>query len=316
MRLMKKNATLSLILIGIWGAQGQAQCKYPATVEAFSLFSRDGIEGKMSDVQGSIATLGSLELDRYEISGSAANCVALSVGGNAELSHLQVKKNAEVHGHLKTANMKFFADVSANSAHLVQTRVDGVLSSNKNPILSESSASRRNLSPRYRVGLEAIYQGLLNTSRNFLNMDANVQLKVDGQKMNIIANQEVSIVNIQTGDLIDKEISIQAAGAKKLIINVLAFDVNMVRTKVNLSGLLANQVFWNMPNTERLYIANTADREFGLPGRFYAPKAETEFYEGLITGGLYVRSLVYRSHRLWNSGQINGEEHPGFGFLN
>jgi choice-of-anchor A domain-containing protein len=105
-----------------------------------------------------------------------------------------------------------------------------------------------------------------------------------------------------------KHVTIQGSAKQKVIINVLGSDFDLSNVQVDLLGTIKPEnIVWNFSSASSLKMIATKSATYGWPGQIVAPQASFEFYEGRLTGAVYVRNFVYRANTqsLLKTGQIN-----------
>jgi choice-of-anchor A domain-containing protein len=128
---------------------------------------------------------------------------------------------------------------------------------------------------------------------------------VENRSTQISATHQVSVVTIDSASIsAQKIVNINAKDVEKLVINVKGEQLKMQELEVNISGVKPKQIFWNLPEATAIDISNSVNKDYGIPGLIIAPNADINFNEGLVTGGIYSKSLTGGNGNR-NGGQVN-----------
>ncbi len=300
-RFMQISSVTAVILV-LFG-----QLVSAAQLNQFSLFTIQSAHMERSDVQGSVVTGGDLTIRHYEIAGSQR--LGAIIGGALSLDKGQIRGNTElqggasglesalIHGHVQ----------SAESVHLSSAQIRGTLTSRKRPRIENGAISHfKKAEPRFSVSIADLAQEFRMKSAGLAQLEPNTIVQRIGMNLVIQATQALSVVKVTSQELRRQNLIIQAVGVQQIVIQIEEPSVDLSDVTLTLIGLQSEKVSWVMDTARSLMIQRTGDPSIGLPGFFYAPNAYAQFYEGLITGGLYVNRLGFIPELGMKSGQING----------
>lgn len=305
-----KNLSVLVSLLCI----GQLTLAADLKLNDISLLTMESARMERSDVQGVVVTGGNLTIQDYEIAGNKK--WGAIVGGSLNLNRGQIRGSTELQGGASTVqNSLIRGNVqSVQTVSVIQAQIRGTLTSQNRPRIQNGSVSSyRKQNPRFDVKLSDLSAELQNKSASLAQLSPNTSLQQVGSNKLIQATEALSVVRVSSQDLRNQHVMIQASGASQIVIQINEAAVDLSHVTVTLAGIAPEKVSWVMDSATTLMIQNTGEPSLGLPGFVYAPKAFAQFYEGLITGGLYVRTLGFIPEFGLKSGQINGipsEQNP------
>ena len=299
---MKPYSLLSTFL-----CVGQMSFASAIKLNDVSLMTIESARMEKSDVQGLVVTGGNLVLQDYEIAGSRK--LGAIVGGALQLRRGQIRGTTELQGSASIVESSLIqGDVkSVQVVSVTRAQIRGKLTSPNRPRITNGNiSSYRRETPRFAVKISDLSAEMINQSAALARLQPNTSLQQLGDKKLMQATEGLSVMRISSQELRRQHLVIQAAGAEQIVIQINEADVDLSDVTVTLSGLAPEKLSWVMDSAISLMIQRTGDPSLGLPGFVYAPKAWAQFYEGLITGGLYVRQLGFIPEFGLKSGQING----------
>lgn len=268
-----------------------AQNCYLPTLESFAAYAIGDMDVRFSDHEGLSGAGGNLNAENFLFEGRAENCLALSVGGSL-----------------------FFRDGTAGNSIEAQqvslTRVN-VAKGTSGSLLAgtyHNAKARRVQLSRLSVNHAQLAADLIYSSKVLNSWNDTLTPVRDGSLYTVVLNNGTGVVSFQASDFqVGTTLIIKGRPENHLVINIRGDRVILDGLNVRLEGgILPSSIRWNFVDATFLYIVRTHDPVLGIPGVLLAPCADAEFYEGLITGSLWVRNLYYHPARgLKHSGQIN-----------
>lgn len=275
---VRMNFLKRVLIVGLLLAGGisQAACKKPG-LKDFSVYTLESIHLRNSDYQGLVGSAENITAEHFFIKGSKEHCLGISAGGHLSLTDGQVALRVEA------------ATYKTTRVHLPYG------------ISSQMTVSHAEIEKE----LETLWHqfGLLIENANVNRSPSTIIIsKKDPAQTKLVAN--LSHSEFQTA----KRIVIRAAKGDQVVLLVFGVDVVMNDMDIVLEGGVdVMDISWVFPNALSLKIARTANPTYGIPGLFYAPMAAVWFHSGLITGGLYVKSLPFPTQlgMTTSSGQVN-----------
>jgi choice-of-anchor A domain-containing protein len=271
-----------------------------------------------SDVEGRVgvagnAKIGAFELNRRDLN----NPIALAVGGNLIFLEGSIFGGVEAGGSITLEKTLVKGNVIAeDNLSLTGTTLEGdpeygldfsSRHSKYNGVNAESidTYNRREDVPELHIDHKAIAKELDSLSKSLSSLESNEVAVVDNRTTQITATHQVSVVNIDSASIsAQKIVNINAKDVEKLVINVKGDQLRMQELEVNIQGVKPRQIFWNMPEATKIDISNSVNKEYGIPGIIISPNADVNFNEGLVTGGIYSKSLTGGNCNR-NGGQVN-----------
>lgn len=303
--LTKTLLTLTSVLFTLPAAA--QTCRSPQ-LRDFAAYALETMDVKFSDYQGLAGAGQGIKAERFLFEGNRANCLAVATAGNFDLfsgsTLLPVEagtaflRNARVTGEL----------VSLGKAEITSSTVAGIVRSPVRPRLSNSSSQGHRAQAALRASHQLIAVQLFEASARMAALPASASVENAGGALVIQGAGATVVANLQAeavGQI--KRVVLRGGADQNFVLNLWGERAVLVGLQVILEGgVTPSRVSWNLPNVDFLFISNTHDGVLGIPGAIYAPRATTEFYDGLLTGALYVRRIVFDSSRGFrNSGQIN-----------
>ncbi|GEM_PF-5598358 len=299
-----------------WANLSQFNCTDKKfTLKDFRVYAVSSVTAMNSDYQGSLGSGDSIELTNFLIEKDSSNpCISLSAQKN-----LYFEKG-------KSAG----AVEAKDTAHLNQAHIAGETSSNN--IIANSSYLQKKVTyydalqrENSTLGKKERLDQPFETQINHLSIknelyDLSKKLKQEPNQINISQCNELKNLNLNinknhyifslNSSLLETCQLVVLKGNKNhsVTFNISGRNAQLVGFNVRLLGNIRyDSISWNFHESETLFISNTANGTYGIPGFVYAPLAQTEFYEGLITGGLYVNSIIFDMDKFkgQSSGQIN-----------
>lgn len=266
-----------------------------------------------SDIQGAIAVGTDFTASKYELRGNREICLAAAIGRSFNFHSGQIQSNVESLAAgfgSKVSYSKVNGNIRTNSLlSLTNTTVTGTVHTSSGVIKSNATAkvtTTRKVDGR--VNFDTLKRELGDVVQKWSSQPDNTRFENENGVLKIVAKEENSIVHLSNVTLEYKNfhtIDIVAAGAQKVVLVFTERVVNLEHLDVRIAGINSKNIIWVFPNAEQLNINYVADPVYGLPGLFLAPYAELSFYEGLITGGVYVRSWIDDGVPGKKSGQVN-----------
>lgn len=268
-------------------------CGNPLDPTQYLVFSRGDILYAKSDFQGMTGTGQNISLQHFEMGlpGSPSNCTQIVAGQNVTISAGSVLGGIESGGLVKLRNVNVRGKVkAARGVNLVNS-----------PVRSE------------KVQTQAV-KSVLNLGQFYLNQSAYFASQPDtstyipgrGRIEFPASPYGVTYISIRAEELA-KFTVLHFSGTpdSTLIINVRGASAAIARTDIQLLGIPLGRVLMNFPEAVKLDITASGSSQFGIPATILAPYAATGFWNGLISGGLYVGSLC-------GDGQINSSYFGGW----
>lgn len=303
--LAKALSTLAVLFVALPGAA--QTCKAPQ-LRDFAAYALETMDLKSSDYQGLAGAGVGIKAERFLFEGNRANCLAVATAGNFDLfsgstllpveSGAAFLRNARVTGEL----------VSLGKAELSASTVAGFVRSPVRPRLSNSSSQGHRSQAVLRTSHQLVAAQLFEASARMAALPVSATVETSGGAIVVQGPGAVVVANLQAeavGQI--RRVVLRGTAEQNFVLNLWGDRAVLVGLQVILEGgVTPSRVSWNLPNADFLFISNTHDGVLGIPGAIYAPLATTEFYDGLVTGALYVRRIVFDSSRGFrNSGQIN-----------
>ncbi|HRO68132.1 MAG TPA: choice-of-anchor A family protein, partial [Pseudobdellovibrionaceae bacterium] len=150
-------------------------------------------------------------------------------------------------------------------------------------------------------------------SKQMGSWPATLTPRIEGSVSTVELGTGTGVVSLSAADF-KKGTTLVLKGAPQnhLVINIRGDRVVLDGLNVILEGgLRPSRIRWNFVDAASLFIVRTHDPVLGIPGILMAPFADAQFYEGLITGSLWVRNLLYDPNcGFKRSGQINKYREP------
>lgn len=311
--LVSTVALLSGASVSAQNIQAKMGCVQPKLFD-FAMYSAGNITGQSSDFQGLTGAKGTIFLTNFLIEQNSKNCLSLSSGKGIEIYSAQVTSNVESGGGLRSNAVRFAGGVNtAGNVNIDNSNIVGTLNTSGKVKATRSSIKKvikENL--EMRVDHDLIISEMKLKSLELSNLRATGIAQeipsASGNKILLDATGDVSVFNITAQQLHNTSLLLlQGAQTQKIIVNINGEEIYLVGKDMKLAGgLKFENIIWNIHEAKYVKIQNTANGNFGIPGFVMAPLANVEFYEGLITGGLYVGNLFYNlTNTGLSTGQIN-----------
>lgn len=297
---MKIKPYLFAILIMAMGSIACAsQLDYFDYFHVYSLGDiGSGSQGYGSDFQGVAGAAGNASFSNFSmLAMDSQSGYSLHAGGNVKLTgayngHIEAGGNVNlggvsVNGNIYSqGNVSNFSGGSSKSVH-----AKGKVNLGQNFSVNGTKNSGSNFSSAINHQHASSY--FLSTSETFGNLTSTTNYKNKWGQIQINLKSGLNVVNINSAEL-DSAWGVNIKGNKNssLIINVLDSDVQLGSTNWTYRGIDSADVVLNMCNANNLNLSsnNTIN--------ILAPKADTTFASGLVTGNLIVGNLQ-------GSGQVN-----------
>lgn len=309
MKLILKSFLFFLSLAFATLAQASRACKTPSLYD-FSVVTLESMSSDLSDIQGSVAVGTQLNLSDYEIKGNPYICIGAAVGRGVFLERGQIFKTLEIGDSDYVSDFRFAQMngpiLSKSPLSFFQTRVLGPVTTTERVHSHFSSLSRRNRTPALTVSHDLLRLEIEKEFSKYLR-PVNTAPKTQGS-LHIIDSQLPEVVADITHLKLDELSTIQilAPTSQRVILIHRGVAPRLHHLNVQLVGIEPKNVFWLFPVARQLSILHTADPQWGLPGHFFAPSADLSFYEGLVTGSLFIKNWLDDGQPGKNSGQVNG----------
>lgn len=261
-----------------------------AEIARYTVFSQGDISYSNSDFEGRTAALGDVYMQDFHLDAPAVSeeTPNLLAGGNIRL----------VRGQVRGGGIEAKGNVS-----LYRVSVWGPIRSGNYLAASLSTFSGEDRGPSAELKrLDEVAREISRTSERVGARKANQQPhRLDrGFRLHFVSRLPVAIFEISAQDLRRASVLAFAGSPETLyVVNVRGQDARFEGKDVTLlDGIRPKQVLFNFPEAETLKISASGSAKYGIPGALLAPKAATEFFNGRITGSLYVGDLR-------GNGQVN-----------
>jgi choice-of-anchor A domain-containing protein len=267
------------------------------------VYSKHNIEGDSSDYQGSIAAGNNVFLTHFYI--DQTSCQSISAKNNVAFVSGNTKSSVTGLNDVKLISFSTKGNIESNGQITIkESGVNNLISPKRPTIINAGYKSFKRATIESDVQFERLNFQLDSWSNNLKNMAKNTNTKLINNSLYILPTLSENIIELNANDLTN--IVIKGNRDQKLIINIQGTSISLYGINISLlGGISAQNIVWNFYEAESLFISNTANGNIGIPGTVLAPKANAEFYEGLITGALYVNNLSFNENLHRNSGQIN-----------
>lgn len=304
---MKNQIFLTMLMSIVSLSAGAQNCKKPG-LQDFAAYAIETMDLRSSDYQGLAGAGQGIKSENFLFEGNAAVCLAASSGGPFELRSGQAWFGVEA-DTMDLSHVLVKGDlVARRSATLSNSTVRGVVVSLSRPILANSSIRGRRSRPVFQVSHIDLAEQLRKASVDMAALLESSTVDSRGGAI-VIEGRANTVVAHLSADAVSaiRRVVLRGSERQNFVINLWGANVSLVNFQVILEGgVTPAQISWNLPTTKTLLIHNTHDGVIGIPGAIYAPEAVTEFYDGLLTGALYVRRIVFDARRGFAfSGQIN-----------
>ena len=295
-------------------------CTGPQKLFDFSAYTLGSMEVQNSDFEGSVGAQGNLSAFKFHFAPGQNSCISVSSTGLLSVNSSAIDKDAETFTHATIQASSVGGILTAPSVELRNMSIQGDLVLDKNSEGANVLPSNVGLDGIsyahpliFRVNHSQIGEELLDMSARLSLLPATVQAEKEAETITIKAQGAETVVQLSANELkAAKNIQIFADPSQKIVINVTGERVAINGIFIRLlGGLQAEQIVWNISEANSLEIGHTKNPSYGLPGRVLAPHADTYFHEGLIVGGLYVKSMHLDMQNKFNAptGQINRPGH-------
>lgn len=305
-----KTSLLSLFLLSTSFATFASTdtCKIKNLREVI-VFTSGSISAFKSDFQGTVAAGGDVYLEDFYL--DQTKCLSLTTAGQAGLAYGSVKNSMEGLKSVAIMNARVNGALRSNGDIYVSSANTDKAIGPKRPLTKNSnyfSFERRSITPT--ADFNDLNKQMIALSNQLASLPSNMEVKVSGNKVILTAKNKVNAVTLSTQSLpllTENLIEIHAEENQQVTINFEGTLVALQGLGVELYGSVRPaDINWNFKNAQSLFIKNTANAYYGIPGTVIAPNADVEFYEGLITGALYAKSIIYTDlSKGLKTGQIN-----------
>ena len=287
------TTVLALSSLNVYGSSDLCKIK---DLKEVVVFTTTSIEGLHSDFQGTVVAGGDVYLQNFYL--NKTKCLSLISSGIATMAYGSVEHGIEGMNGVTILKTGANGPVRSNGDVTLKNSGADVVIAPKRPATISSgigSFEKRKIDPTANV--EELNTQMHNMSAENFSLARTSEPKIINGEIIIEANTYLNVVSIDADKNPIKKnetFVIRANIGQKVIINVKGKSIELRGTNVVLDGSVTPaDIVWNFVDAESMFIMNTADGVFGIPGTVLAPNASVEFYEGLITGALYARSIIY-----------------------
>lgn len=294
---MKTMKIPALLLALTFSASfASAESCFSPRLENFAAYAIGSMDVRNSDHEGLSGAGRDLYAEHFLFEGRKEQCQALSVGGLLDFRDGTAGDTVEA------------TQVQLTRVNLLRGQSESI-----RPGVYRSTKARRTRINFLNVDHRLLTQDLLSASQQMGAWAPNLTPKVDGSVLTVELGTGTGVVSLAASDF-KKGATLVLKGSPRnhLVLNIRGSRVVLDGLNVVLEGgLRPSQIRWNFVEASTLFIVRTHDPALGIPGILMAPFADTQFYEGLITGSLWVKNLIYDPNcGFKHSGQINKDRTP------
>jgi choice-of-anchor A domain-containing protein len=284
------------------------KCKI-ANINELTVFTTENITAKRSDFQGSIAAGGNIGLENFYI--DQTNCLSIAANGSVNLFKAATKGAVEGQSAVTIDSARVNGLLRSNgNITIFQSAAEGAIGPAKIRVIESGEIKKEKRGITSSANFDKLTLQMKHLSQQFASKPSSLDFEVKNDKLILKADKKTNVVTIAAEGLALARITrieIHGEENQQVVINIKGTDVRLVELDVELVGSIGpKDIIWNFLNAKNIYIKNTINGYYGIPGTLIAPMADVEFYEGLITGALYAKSINYTdSNKVLKSGQIN-----------
>lgn len=296
MSIRKSALALSVFMSGIFTTSlAEAACPSVAPTD-YLVFSRGEIRYEYSDFQGLTGAGGDFSFIRFELGPQPkpTSCQRLVVGGEVDLNSGHVSGAIEAGRRVSLSHVSVVGTVTAGGGVRIHQ------SSTRGRKTATTAAVRALPSTGdYFVRQSGLLGQLQATTRGTSATPGVLDIQATQPGYNVVwmSADEWSQYNV---------IRLSSTNPSALlVINLTGLRAGINAQDIRLIGMNFGQVVMNYVEAQELVITASGAREYGIPATILAPYAATAFWNGLISGGLYVGSLC-------GSGQVNPGKFVGW----
>lgn len=307
-----------LLLFGIFivGQTAEAQNCPPLALRSFAVYVKENIEAHQSDYRGLTGAGGTTHFQGFYIRGQRG-CTALTAGGDFQMSMGTVDGNVEAGQNLNLVSGEIRGSGSAGGEiYMLGATFRGSALGRWSQHSRNYTYANRGRFPGLRTNHAALAAEMDRVSATYRDLAPNsLSQSPSISELRLVATaglpQAVFSVDASVIEMA-QEIIVSADANQEVVINVKGrvLDLSFKRVRL-LGGVGPRKLVWNFPEAEAVYVAHTFDAAYGWPGTLIAPNAHFEFYEGLVTGAIWARSMRYAPGMTSRSGQVNPVPEPG-----
>ncbi len=285
---MKRILALSLAGFCFLPLVARASICRPASPAEYLVFSRGDLQYESSDFQGLTGAGSKVTMKDFNIHRSppASGCPSLIAGSDVSLVDGSIQGGG-VHsgGHIRLRRVSVQGELKAlGGVSSIDSNTTGSLKAQSSSVESLVSTSRF----------------FVNQSRRFSEMPAkayssssnNINFEAEPSGMSVF---QISAERLAQNSII----RLRGSALSWIVINVLGSNASIRAQDIRLEGGIGfGRVLFNFVNATDLDITASGEIHYGIPATILAPLAATQFWNGLISGGLYIGSLC-------GNGQVN-----------
>ncbi len=293
---MKLTFALSFFILSSVNVYSSTDLCKITDIRDVVVFTTSSIEGLHSDFQGTVVAGGDVYLQNFYL--NKTKCYSLVSNGIATMAYGSVEYGIEGQNGVTVLKTGVTGPVRSNGAvTLKNSGADTVVAPKRPTTISAGIGSFEKRKIEATANVEQLNIQMHRMTAEFFSLARTTEPKIINNEIVIEANTYTNVVELDAEKSPirrNETIVIRANVGQKVIINVKGKNIELRGTNVVLQGSVTpSDIVWNFVDAETMYIINTADAVYGIPGTVLAPHATVEFYEGLITGALYARSIIY-----------------------
>jgi choice-of-anchor A domain-containing protein len=251
----------------------------------YLVFSRGEISYGKSDFQGLTGAQGAFTFERFEVGPvKSGSCPRLVTGGKTTLISGHVAGGIETTGTLSLKKVSVAGRIAAEGTVKIQ----------------ESSSHGRVKQAPAAKNLAKAGEYFLDQSSRLARLAPTVKASLTDGVLEVAATPGAySIASITSTELSSaKVIRLKGDDVSVLVINVSGTQASLENLDLQLTGIQVGRVLLNFFEAQTLRVTASGSKELGIGATLLAPLASVTFWNGLVTGGLYVGSLC-------GDGQVN-----------
>ncbi len=312
---MKKVAlVLCIVLSGALVHAASQTCLKEFHLKDFTFYSVGDATVQNSDFQGLTGTgQDFISLSDFAVNSSdQRDCLTLSSAGDTILNKSSVNGSVESPWLICISETGVNGSLSAQSVELNDAGISGLIYSKNIPKYNGS------LNRKKYVKTETVMRvkhDLIQNEIKKLESDLNSFKSIPVDCLSLSRNDFDQNPNVEISALAlsgCRSIVLRASATTRITIRVTGEQAILKAQYIKMQGGLTPQnIVWNMSPLKSLFISNTATAFPGMPGQIFAPQANVEFYNALITGSMVVKNLLYKSFDSKVDSRDGGENHTG-----